>query len=125
MKRFDVAVGVLFLIVGIAATVNTIRLNNYIAETMPRDVAQEQCNVATLEVLKSWTLGRIRRDNAMNSRDDAMIVVLDRVIAGEEPSVEDLRKWRNAVALDRHVRAEDAESRPELPRCEVGVGGKG
>jgi hypothetical protein len=121
LKVLNFAVGAVFLIVGIVATTNMIRINHYIAETLPRDIAQETCNAATLEVLKSWSLARVRRDAAMNSRDDATIVVLDRLIDGERPTVEELRKWRNAVAYDRHVRTEAAEARPALPHCTVGI----
>jgi len=121
LRLINFAVGAVFLVVGIVATTNMIRINHYIAETLPRDVAQETCNAATLEVLKSWSLARVRRDAAMNARDDATIVVLDRLIDGERPTVEELRKWRNAVAHDRQVRTEAAEARPELPHCTVGI----
>ena len=66
--------------------VNTFRLHSYIRETLPRDQAQEQCNTDTIKVLRSWVDERIKRDSSMDARDDAVIRILDELIAGLQPS---------------------------------------
>jgi hypothetical protein len=116
-QRINLALAVIFLIVGILATSNTIRLNNYIKETLPRDQAQEQCNTKTIEVLKSWIEARVSRDSAMDARDDAAVVVLDQELNGLVPTAEQIMAWRDAVAQDRRVRADAAVSRVPLPDC--------
>jgi len=116
-KRINLIAAVVFLIVGIVATLNTLRLNNYIRETLPRDRAQEECNARTIEVLKSWIAGRIERDSAMDVRDDAAVAVLDQELNGLVPTAEQIKAWRDAVAEDRRVRAEAGTQRVPLPNC--------
>jgi hypothetical protein len=116
-KRLELLLAVTFLVVGILATVNTIRLNSYIRETVPRDAAQEQCNAATIDVLTAWLQARADRDSAMNARDDAAVTVLDELSAGNQPTSQELSAWRDAVANDRRVRINAAESRHPLPAC--------
>jgi hypothetical protein len=117
-RHLQVAIAVVFLIVGILATANTFRLNAYIRSTLPRDAAQEQCQDDTLTVLSQWIQQRIKRDTSMNSRDEAVITILDKMLAtNNQPSPEDLEVWRQAVAADREVRLNaTAESLP-LPHC--------
>lgn len=116
-KWLDIAVAVVFLIVGIIAASNTFRLNAYIRETVPRDVAQERCNTETIAVLKSWVATRVQRDDAMNARDDAAVAVLDHEIVGELPPPALIQAWRDAVAKDRAVRAAAGERLVSLPKC--------
>jgi hypothetical protein len=116
-RQLNLLFAAVFLLVGILATANTIRLNNYIRETVPRDVAQERCNTATIEVLKTWVTARSNRDDAMDARDDAAIVVLEKAIAGEKATPEELKAWRDAVAQDREVRAKAGEQLVPLPKC--------
>src|ERR1700752_470626 len=111
------AMAVVFLVVGVLATANTIRLNRYIEETMPRDQAQEDCNSHTIEVLKTWLLARSERDAAMDTRDDAAVATLEDILANGEASTEHITDWRNAVANDRKVRAEANEQRGPIPKC--------
>lgn len=116
-KRLNAVLAVLFLIVGILATANTFRLNNYIAETLPRDVAQERCNTATIDVLKSWLVARGHRDAAMDTRDDAAVATLEDILANGTASPEHITAWRDAVTRDRFVRAEEGQKRLDLPVC--------
>ena len=116
-KWINMALAVLFLIVGIMATANTIRFNKYVKETLPRDVAQEQCNTATINVLKSWIEARSARDGAMDMRDDAAVTALEGFLANGSARPEDIVAWRDAVANDRKVRATAGEKRLDLPLC--------
>jgi hypothetical protein len=116
-KRLNLALAAIFLLVGILATANTIRLNNYIKATVPQDVAQTQCNTETIKVLQSWIEARIERDAAMDARDDAAVAVLEPKIFGQEPTPEQIRVWRDAVAHDRQVRDRAGEERIPLPKC--------
>jgi len=118
-RRINLILAVVFLIVGILATANTIRLNNYIAETVPRDTAQEACNTATIKVLKEWVQARSRRDAAMDTRDDAAVAALEGILTNPDgrASPEQIQTWRDAVANDRAVRAAAGEDRSPLPNC--------
>jgi hypothetical protein len=118
-KKLNRILGVVFLIVGILAAVNTFRLNSYIRETVPRDAAQEQCNAKQIEVMKSWLEARANRDNAMDARDEATITALDQLLAGEKVGPEQLRAWRDAVVADRQIRLDVAGEFEShlLPAC--------
>ena len=130
-RQVQILIAVLFLVVGVVSASNTYRLHAYIRATVPRDVAQEQCNTATIDALKSWLLFRSTRDAAMDRRDEAsidannaLVGVLDSVVAGEKPSAEELQAWRDklrawneAVAADRAIRAQSGEQRVPLPQC--------
>ena len=118
MRKLELVLAVIFLCVGIVATANTIRLNNYIRQTLPRDAAQEQCNAETIAVMKTWLEARASRDAAMNARDDAAVVVLDAALNGE-PTPEQIRAWHDAVVNDRQVREQAGENSHPLPSCEV------
>ena len=118
-KRLEMVLAIIFLCVGIVATANTIRLNNYIRQTLPRDAAQEQCNAETIAVMKTWLEARASRDAAMNARDDAAVVVLDAKMNGQDPTPEQIRAWHDAVANDRLVREQAGENNHPLPDCEV------
>lgn len=118
-KRLEMVLAVIFLLVGIAAVTNTIRLNNYIRETLPRDAAQEQCNAETIAVLKEWVQARGQRDAAMDARDDAAVIVLNEITLNGKATPEEIAAWRDSVANDRTVRAEAGEQRHPLPNCEV------
>ncbi len=61
-RRLNRILAVVFLAVGILASINTFRLHTYIRETLPRDQAQEQCQDETLAVLRSWVTSRTVRD---------------------------------------------------------------
>jgi hypothetical protein len=113
----SLVVAAIFLIVGILATSNTIRLNRYIEQTLPRDQAQEQCNSETIETLKTWIGSRINRDAAMDARDDAAIASLDQIIIDGKASPEKISAWRDAVERDRAVRAAAGEHLGPLPDC--------
>lgn len=116
-RGVNLALGIVFLIVGILASYNTYELREYIRETLPRDQRQEQCNTETLTVLKSWLQVRKQRDAAMDSRDEASIMVLDRLVSGGQPSPAELARWREAVVHDRQVRVEADAQSPPLPAC--------
>lgn len=113
----NIAIAVVFLIVGILATSNTIRINRYISETLPRDQAQEQCNTAQIEVMRSWIEARVNRDSAMDARDIAAQTVLDQLAAGNKPTPEQFAAWRESVIKDRETRANMAEHLGPLPDC--------
>lgn len=115
--RWELALAVLFLVVGILATTSSIRLNSYIKQTLPRDQAQEQCNTETIAVLKSWVNSRMERDNAMDARDDAAVAALNDMLTGQQPTNEELSAWRDAIATDRRIRAQAGEDRIPLPDC--------
>jgi hypothetical protein len=116
-KRLNRILAVVFLVVGILATLNTFRLHEYIRETLPRDERQEECNTETIKVLTQWLEIRKKRDSAMDVRDDAAITVLDQLTLGGKPNPEELKAWRDAVIRDHQVRiAADAASSP-LPDC--------
>lgn len=118
-KRTNLILAAVFLVVGLLSTANTVRLNTYIRETVPRDAAQEECNAKQIEVMQSWLQARANRDGAMNARDDATITVLDQIANGNPITPEQARSWRDAVAADRQVRADVAhnfETHP-LPDC--------
>ena len=120
-RRISIGLSVFFAMVAILVAADVVylqsRLNTYIAETLPRDKAQEQCNTKTIEVLKSWIDSRIARDGAMDARDDAAVIVLSQQLAGQPINPQDIAAWRDAVATDRKVRAEAAVSRVALPNC--------
>ena len=118
-KRIELALAAIFLVVGILATSNMIRLNRYVAQTLPRDQQQEQCNADTLAVLKRWVIAREARDNAMDVRDDAAIGILDRLIAGEKAPPEELQTYRDAITNAGEVRRNAREELVPLPNCEV------
>jgi len=86
--RANIAVAVIFLIVGILSTANTIRLNNYIEQTLPRDTEQEHCQLATLEALRVWAAGRQQIEEAKTERDNAVFPLLRALERGERPSPE-------------------------------------
>jgi len=118
-QRVNIALAIIFLVVGIIATSNTFRLNNYIRETVPRDTAQEACNTATIKVLKEWVQARTQRDAAMDVRDDAAVAALEGILTNPDgrATSEQIQAWRNAVANDRRVRAAAGEDRSPLPNC--------
>jgi len=118
-RHLNLILAAVFLLVGVLATANTIRLNNYIAETVPRDAAQEQCNTETIETLKVWIQSRISRDGAMDARDDAAVAALEGILTNPDgrASPEQITTWRNAVANDRKVRAAASEHLGPLPDC--------
>src|SRR5215469_15865424 len=87
-SRANVAVAIVFLIVGILSTVNTVRLNNYIQETLPRDTEQEHCQLATLEALRVWAAGRQQIEEAKTERDNAVFPLLKALERGERPTPE-------------------------------------
>ena len=116
-RHLNLILAAVFLLVGVLATANTIRLNNYIAETVPRDAAQEQCNTETIETLKVWIQSRISRDGAMDARDDAAVAALEDILASGQARPEHIAAWRNAVANDRAVRAAASEHLGPLPNC--------
>jgi hypothetical protein len=115
--RLNMVLAAIFLIVGILATANTIRLNSYIRDTLPRDASQERCNTETIDVLKQWVQARVLRDAAMDRRDDAATVVLDSRLNGLEPTPEQIRAWHDAVINDRQVRATAGKQLVPLPNC--------
>lgn len=117
-RWLNIGMAIVFLIVGILATANTIRFNRYVSETLPRDVAQEQCNTETIQVLKSWIEARASRDNAMDLRDDAAVAALEGYLTSGAPDPAKIAAWRDAVANDRVVRAEASKSRIPLPDCQ-------
>jgi hypothetical protein len=116
-RYLNLALAVIFLIVGILSTANTIRFNRYVSETLPRDHAQEQCNTETIETLKTWIKSRIDRDAAMDARDIAAQSVLDTLSTGQTPTPEQFANWREAVVKDREVRASAAEHLGPMPDC--------
>jgi hypothetical protein len=118
-KRVELALAAIFLVVGILATSNMIRINRYISQTLPRDQQQEQCNADTLAVLKRWVVAREARDNAMDARDDAAIGILDYLIAGEKVPPEELQAYRDAITNAGEVRRSAREELVPLPNCEV------
>ena len=87
-KRLNLVVAVIFLVVGILATANTVRLNNYIREAVPRDTAQEACQLATLQALRVWATGRGQIEEAKTDRDTALYPMLEALARGERPSPE-------------------------------------
>jgi hypothetical protein len=117
-QRLNLALAAIFLIVGILATTNTFRLNSYIRETVPRDQAQEECQSQTLDVLRGWVAGRYKRDVTVDARDDATIVVLDKVAAGQTPTPEEFAAWRDAVSADNAERLRGTDLYHELPDCQ-------
>ena len=52
--RVNLIIGIVFLAVGILATINFWRFNNYVKETLVRDEAQEQCIVDQSVWLQDW-----------------------------------------------------------------------
>jgi hypothetical protein len=116
-RRISISLSVFFALVALLVVADVsvlhVRTNAYIKETLPRDAAQEACNNATLKVLTQWAQARVRRDSAMNDRDDAAVAVLNRLMADEPIPPEEYEAWRDAVQADRKARA---ESEP-LPAC--------
>jgi hypothetical protein len=85
-KRVEIILGVVFLIVGMLSTANTIRLNSYIHETLPRDTAQEACQLATLQSLRVWAVGRGQIEDAKKERDAALFPLFHALERSERPS---------------------------------------
>jgi hypothetical protein len=116
-KRLNRGLGVVFLIVGVLATWNTARLNNYISDTLPRDQHQEDCQDATLQVLSGWVAERKVRDQTENAKDTASIAVINKWGAGAVPTPQELQAWAYAIAADRDIRLKATEEHSPLPNC--------
>ena len=116
-RQLNLALAVVFLIVGILATANTLRLNNYIRETLPRDLQQEQCNTDTIKVLTQWLEIRKIRDKSMDIRDEAGIDAIDSQLTTGQVDPQKLAAWREAVAQDRQVRVDADRQSDTLPKC--------
>jgi hypothetical protein len=83
MKRIEVVLAIVFFIVGVVSAVNTVKLSNYIQETMPRDSAQEACQLATLQALRVWAVGRGQIEDAKATRDTALRPLLRELMQGK------------------------------------------
>jgi hypothetical protein len=116
-KKISRILAAFFLLIGVLATVNTARLHSYIRETLPRDQSQERCQDDTLGVLRGWVNARWLRDATADNRADATIVVLDRLIAGQPATPEELRRWRDTVAADNTERLRGTQQLHALPNC--------
>lgn len=120
-RRINLGLSSFFVLVAVLVSTDLIllqvRFTNYVQETLPRDRSQERCNSDTLTVLKNWVDARQRRDHSIDTRDDALIVVLNRVIAGQKATPEEIMAWRDAVIGDRRIRAEAAQELAPLPEC--------
>lgn len=113
-QRIRAALSVFFTVAGVVVMVYVV---HYIAVTQPRDAAQERCNTQTIATLKSWLLIRQKRDAAMDTRDHAVVTVLNELVAGRQPSPAEIMAWSDAVARDQQVRDEADLASPPLPNC--------
>lgn len=123
-RTVQITIAVVFLIVGVIAAVNTFTLQRYIKETLPRDAAQEQCLTDTVAVLAAAAVARARTDEINNTRDDALISVIDSKLEYPEVplSAEELARYRSAVATARQARqilGQLSDEHP-LPACSLG-----
>jgi len=87
-RAVNIAVATMFLLVGILATLNSVRLNNYIEQTLPRDREQELCQLQTLQALRVWAVGRGQIEDAKSERDRAVFPLLQALEKGQRPSPE-------------------------------------
>lgn len=116
-QRINLALAVVFLIVGILATVNTFRLNTYIKHTLPRDQAQEKCMADTVAVMKRWVQARNDYDAAVDFRDEATMLVMIDVLAGQQAKPEDIAAWHDAIEAEHRSRHYLIERLVPLPNC--------
>ena len=120
-RRLNVALSVFFTLVALTVSVDLIvlqnRFNHYVDVTLPRDAALEKCNTQTITVLEAWVQDQINRDRSVEARDEAELAVLDRLIAAQQPNLDELVRWRVTVENDRTVRAANSATEPSLPTC--------
>lgn len=87
----------------------------YIAVTQPRDAAQEQCSREVIAALHDWVDNRKLRDDAADRRVDASVVIIDRLITGQEKTPQELLAWRDAVINEQQIR--ETHQLVGLPKC--------
>lgn len=125
-RRLNVVASVFFTLVALVVSVDLILLSNkfnhYVDVTLPRDQAQDKCNAQTIKVLEAWVQDQIARDRSVEMRDEANLAVLDRLIAAQQPTMDELIQWRVAVAHDREVREANQATEPSLPSCVPSAG---
>lgn len=102
-KWMNKAFAVIFLIVGIMASVNTYRIHNYIQTTVPWDVAQERCNDETLHMLEQWVIIREKRDAVEDARDAAVAQFLDDTAEENGPTPEQVARLHDAIRAYRQA----------------------
>lgn len=122
-QRFNLIIGIIFLVVGIMSVVNTIRLNSYMSTTLPRDTAQEACQLATLQSLRVWAVGRSQIEEANEARDDAFRPVFLATEQGRPVSPEMAANLNQAYTnLDtvRHRVNRMLEATP-IPNCKLSL----
>src|SRR5262245_56635978 len=118
-------ISVVFLIVGILATYNSIRLNRYIEQTIPRDTQQEACQLATLQTLRVWAVGREQIEDAKTERDRALYPLFDQLIKGEHVSPDVAAGVQRSIQHVNDVRnsVEQTLAVTPIPTCRLGVVG--
>ena len=117
----NIMIAVAFLTVGIIATSNTIRLNNYISETIPRDTEQEACQLATLQALRVWALGRGQIEDAKTARDHALYPLFEQLIAGERVHPDTAEGVLRSIQHVEEVRGsvEQMMDATPIPKCQL------
>ena len=120
-KALNIVVSLVFFIVGSVAVSNSIRLNRYIGETIPRDTQQEACQLATLQSLRVWAIGRYQIEEAKIKRDQAVYPVLAALMAGERPNPQ----ISEALNIEYHntdqvrLDVEQMLAATPIPKCEL------
>jgi hypothetical protein len=129
LPRMQAYLSVFFTLVAVTVTVDlftlTYQFNHYVNTTLHRDLAQEDCQQATLKALRAWAIARRGVYDAEHQRDQALTVMFDEIERGEYAHPDTATKVADTFAEVEAARqqAEKTLTENPLPDCKLGPNG--
>lgn len=118
-NRVRAAVSAVIVTVAVLAGVQQYRFARYVAETLPRDAAQEQCSQTRATIIGIILQARAQNEAVEADRDRIALDIARREAAGQ-PVTEEL-KQRRVEALERATAARqdmlDIVDANPIPEC--------
>jgi hypothetical protein len=107
-RRLNVVLSVFFTLVAVLVTANLITVtqgfNEYVANTLPRDAAQEECVANAVKVLQIWAAARAANEDVEQARDNIHIEVLQTLANGQKVAPAKIDEFQNAIVATRESR---------------------
>jgi hypothetical protein len=118
-RKAELLLAVLFISVGIAASINTLRFNAYKDTAIRRDTAQEQCQRDTLAALTLWAQSRTASGDAYDDVDTAQAMIIEAQRDGRPVTPDMQQRLLTAIHTAQLARAAttDALRQHPLPAC--------
>jgi nitrogen fixation/metabolism regulation signal transduction histidine kinase len=126
LPRLQAYLSIFFTLVAVTVTVDlftlTYQFNHYVNTTLHRDLAQEDCQRATLKALRAWAIARKDVYDAEHERDQALAVMFDEIERGEYAHPDTATKVADTFADVEAARQRAGKSFADnpIPDCKLG-----